>query len=78
MMGNGSMIKLQVKDHIITTMELSIKASGLTISNMAMEHKFGLMEVGMKEIMIWEKRVERVNMFGKMGAIMMVIGLIIK
>lgn len=52
--------------------------NGQMINNMDMVFKFGLTVADMKVIMIWEKRVEKENMFGKTEVTMMVIGLIIK
>lgn len=52
--------------------------NGQMINNMDMVFKFGLTAADMKVIMIWEKRVEKENMFGKTEVTMMVIGLIIK
>ncbi len=78
MMGIGLMTRLQGLEHIIITMVLNTKVTGLTINNMGMELRFGSMEADIKEIMIWVKKVEKENTYGKMEVIMMEIGLIIE
>lgn len=48
------------------------------ISNMGMEFKSGLMVADMRAIMIWVKKVEGENMFGRMAVTMMETGWIIE
>ncbi len=48
------------------------------ITNMVLELRLGLMEVNMKETTNKEKRMERVNIHGKMAVIILEIGLITK
>lgn len=48
------------------------------ITSMVLESRLGLMEVNMKETTNKEKRMERVNIHGKMAVIILEIGLITK
>jgi hypothetical protein len=43
-----------VKEHIYTEMVPLMLVSGLKINNMVLAQKNGLMELCMKEIMIWD------------------------
>ena len=61
---SGSMTMRRVKEFIIMQMELSIKDNGWTISNMALEKKFGQMEQPMKETLLMGKNKDKAVFFG--------------
>ena len=48
------------------------------INSTDMALRYGLMEADIKDIMIWARRVEKGNMYGKIIVIMMEIGWITK
>jgi len=78
MMEIGMMTRHRVQEHIIIIMELNILANGSMISSMDMEYKHGLTVQSTKVSTIWGKKMEKENIHGKMGAIMMAVGWIIK
>lgn len=78
MMASGMMIKPLEVEHITIIMVLSIVDNGWMINSMDMEFKHGLMDQNTKVFMIWEKKMVKENIFGKMEVIMMVVGSIIK
>ena len=58
--------------------EVDIKGIGKMIFNMDLELKLGQMGINIKANMLLERKMDRVIIFGKMGAIIKEIGLIIK
>jgi hypothetical protein len=75
---SGKMIKQM--DLVFTLIQtgLIIQAFGKMISSMVKEKNIGLMEVNISEIIIWGKKMEKVNIGGPMEVIMMETGKIIK
>ncbi len=78
MMANGKKIKHQDLAFIYIITALSIKDNGCKTISMAMAFKFGQMEVSMKEFISKEKKTVKENILGKMVAIIMEIGMIIR
>jgi len=74
---NGRMIKLMVLEPIHIWMVLNMKVIGLKINNMGKELKLGLMELDMKDNIIWEKNMEVANFIGQTVHYMKVIFTII-
>ena len=58
------------EENILIQMGLYTKAIGKTINNTEKEKKFGLMERGMKEIILMGKNTEKANFIGRMDRIM--------
>ena len=69
---NGKMTRHMVEVLMSILMERSILAIGLKINNMAMELRYGQMEVRMKVIMNLEKNTELEHFSGLMGVLTLV------
>ena len=67
---NGSMTNQMAKENIPIQMGPYMKEIGKMINNMVRVRKFGLTVLGMKEIIITGKNMEKENFIGQMGLIM--------
>ena len=74
----GSMTKLQEKEYIGTTTELSTMGSGSMITSTGREFRRGWTGVSMKVNTSKVKRMDRGNTYGRTAVFMLVTGRIIK
>jgi hypothetical protein len=65
------------KGFINTRMERSMRVCGVTINNMGMGSKYGLMLLNIVGTMIWVKNMGRVSLFGVKGVLIRGISWII-